>query len=154
MVLTWASHSWLQMKCFFFPLLLGISHTIRKRNQVSLGLKHVSYYVLLTGMCSQVICSASSWVFTNLCFPCSVLCADRYYVCLLQNSDNCPTLHKLLRVVNNSVGTFHKATLTQIYHSYLNTPYLVLAFARNPFYREHCYRSDTVINLSVKSSAK
>lgn len=72
----------------------------------------------------------------------------------LQSSDNCPSLHKLLRVVNNSVGTFHKATLTQIYHSYLNTPYLVLAFARNPFYREHCYRSDTVINLSVKSSAK
>lgn len=50
----------------------------------------------------------------------------------LRTSDNCPILHELLRVVNNSVGTFQKAMLTQIYHTYLNTPYLVLAFARNP----------------------
>lgn len=51
----------------------------------------------------------------------------------LETSDNFAVPRELLRViVNNSVGTFQKAMLTQIYHAYLNTPYLVLAFAHNP----------------------
>jgi len=51
----------------------------------------------------------------------------------LQTSDNRPILCELPRVIaNNFVSTFQKAMLTQIYHTYLNTPYLVLAFAHNP----------------------